>query len=109
MNLLTARGLPQITPKPPNELVKAEMEHSFHIEDVKVDAEVEIQKRTLTSCCFRIDEKMSYFVGKITISLIIIALSSYELITNKGDCSTSIAYGGFLSTIIGFWLGRASG
>lgn len=108
MNLLTARGLPVIA-KPPNELVKAEMEHAFHVEDVKVDAEIEMKKRTLTSCCFRIDEKMSYFVGKITISFIVIGLSSYQLITNKGDCSTSIAYGGFLSTIIGFWLGRASG
>lgn len=102
-------SLMKIQPKPPNELVVKEMEHSFHIEDVKVEADVEIRRRTLTSCCFRIDEKMSYFIGKISISLIIIALSSYELITNKGDCSTSIAYGGFLSTIIGFWLGRASG
>jgi len=97
-----------IQPKPPNELVRAEQEHAFHIEDVKVDADVEIKRRTLTSCCFRIDREMSYFIGKITISLLIVGLSSYELIMNKGDCSTSIAYGGFLSTIIGFWLGKAS-
>ena len=109
MNPLTARGLPIISPKPPNDLVKAEMEHAFHIEDVKVDAEVAIQQRTLRSCCFRIDERASYFFGKLAVSFIIIGVSSYELITNTGDCSTSIAYGGFLSTIIGFWLGRASG
>lgn len=102
-------GSLKVEPKPANELVKLNIEHEHHIDELKVEAEVEMKKRTLTSCCFKIDEKMSYFVGKISISLIIIGLSSYELITNKGDCSTSIAYGGFLSTIIGFWLGRASG
>jgi len=108
MNPLTARGLPVIHPKPPNELVKAEMEHAFHIEEIKTEAEIADKQRVWTSCCIRMDSQGSYFFGKLFISLIVIGVSSYELIVNHENCTVSVAYGGFLSTILGFWLGKLS-
>ena len=101
MNLLTARGLPVI-PKPPNELVKAEQEHAFHIEDKRL--EIERENTAWRSCCFDLHPASTKFVGKLTVSLIIIALCSYQLIMNINNCTAQISYSSLLSLVVGSWI-----
>ena len=102
MNPLTARGLPIISPKVPNELVKAEMEHAFHIDDVKL--EIEKESTAWRSCCFDLHPASTKFAGKLTISLCMVALCSYQLITNTENCASQIGYSSLLSLVVGSWI-----
>lgn len=102
MNPLTARGLPVIQPKVPADLVKAEMEHSFHVDDVKL--EIEKESTAWRSCCFDLHPASTKFAGKLTISLCMVALCSYQLIVNTENCSAQIGYSSLLSLVVGSWI-----
>ena len=102
MNPLTARGLPVISPKVPADLVKAEMEHSFHVDDVKL--EIEKESTAWRSCCFDLHPASTKFAGKLTISLCMVALCSYQLIVNTENCSAQIGYSSLLSLVVGSWI-----
>ena len=93
----------------PNEKLDPELvKHIIEIENIQNKIDSEMKSRVWRSCCFRIDEKASYFFGKLLISFSIISISAYQLITHTENCVVSVAYGGFLSTILGFWLGKIS-
>ena len=76
-------------------------EHDMKIQDAKVLSELE--EKQWKSCCFELHRESSLFFGKLGISLSVIALCSYQLITLK-DCNYQSLYSSLLSSIITFWL-----
>lgn len=102
MNALTARGLPVIHPKPPSELVKLDVEHQHHIEDVRLD--IEKESTAWKSCCFSLHPSSTKFMGKLTVSLIIIGVCSYQLIMTTDSCASQISYSSLLSLVVGSWI-----
>lgn len=79
------------------------MEHSFHIEDKRLEIEEHETDKTMRSCCFRCHKDGAYFVGKITTSILGIALCSYQLINNN-ECAYQLSYSSLLGLILGTWL-----
>jgi hypothetical protein len=76
-------------------------QHDLKIQDLKIEAELE--EKQWKSCCFELHRESSLFFGKMAISLSVIALCSYQLITLK-DCNYQSLYSSLLSSIITFWL-----
>ena len=76
-------------------------EHDMKIQDAKIMSELE--EKQWKSCCFELHKESSLFFGKMVISLSVIALCSYQLITLK-DCNYQSLYSSLLSSIITFWL-----
>lgn len=72
-------------------------------EILKEEALYNIEERKWKSCCFQLEPESSLFFGKIGISLSVICLCSYQLITLK-DCSYQSLYSSLLSSVITFWL-----
>ena len=67
--------------------------------------EFELEEKRFKSCCFDLHQESSNFFAKIAVSMSIIGLCSYQLITNQ-DCSYQSLYSSLLSTIIVFWLNK---
>ena len=84
------------------------VKHYIDIENKQEEFREQMNMRTWRSCCFKIDEKGAYFFSKLFISCAVLCLSSYQLIYHVDNCSVAIGYSGFISTIIGFWLGKIS-
>jgi hypothetical protein len=85
-----------------NELVKLDVEHTHHMEDVKL--EIQRESHAWRSCCFQLHPASTKFIGKFTVSLIIIGLCSYQLIENINNCTAQIGYSSLLSLVVGSWL-----
>lgn len=94
-------GSLKVEPKPSNELVKLNIEHEHHLEDLRVEAEVESRK--WKSCCFQLESESTKFFGKMTISLLTIAICAYQLIMVK-ECAYQIGYSSLLSLVVGSYL-----
>jgi len=95
-------SLLKIEPRPTNELVKLDVEHQHHIEDVKLD--IERESTAWKSCCFQLHPASTKFAGKLVISLVIIGLCSYQLVENTENCTAQIGYSSLLSLVVGSWL-----
>jgi hypothetical protein len=65
----------------------------------------DIEEKKWESCCFTIHSESSMFFSKLIISILIIALCSYQLIMLV-DCSYQSLYSSLLSSIITFWLSK---
>ena len=109
---LTHRGsvIKPITPKSNEEKHKMNDEiikHQIELENKQEDVKEEIQLRQWKSCCFQIDERIALFFSKLIISLLVLLFSFYQMFNNINNCSVSIGYSGFVSTIIGYWLSKA--
>ena len=115
MNLLTKVGnnFPVVIPKSreprvsheprlSNEIVKLDVEHQHHVEDVKL--EIQRESQAWKSCCFQLHPASTKFIGKFTVSLIIIGLCSYQLVVNIDNCTAQIGYSSLLSLVVGSWL-----
>ena len=108
MNPLTKTGtnvimnIPKIERKVNNELVKLDVEHQHHIQDIKL--EIEKEDRAWKSCCFSLHPASTKFVGKFLVSVMIIGLCSYQLIVNIENCTAQIGYSSLLSLVVGSWL-----
>lgn len=88
--------------KVPNEIVKLDVEHQHHIDDVNL--EIQRESQAWRSCCFQLHPASTKFIGKFTVSLIIIGLCSYQLIENINNCTAQIGYSSLLSLVVGSWL-----
>jgi len=95
---LKNRGL-MVKPHTPVE----EKKHIFEIEDKKLD--IEIESKRWQCCSFDLHQESSLFFAKLSVSLSIIILCSYQLITLK-DCNYQSLYSSLLSSIITFWLSK---
>ena len=100
---LTQRGLlfKKKEEKHADDTVKRE--HDMKIEDVKIIANIEEQK--WKSCCFSLHQESSLFFAKLSVSLLVITLCGYQLVTLK-DCNYQSLYSSLLSSVITFWLSK---
>jgi hypothetical protein len=78
-----------------------EKEHMLEINTKKVDVELEAER--WQCCSFNLHPASSLFFGKLFISIFVVALCSFQLITQQ-DCSVQSLYSSILSTVIVFWL-----
>jgi hypothetical protein len=92
---------PIILPKD-RELAKLTVQHNIDIEDKQI--EIEKENIAWKSCCFNLHPSSTKFFGKLTISLIVISLCSYQLITNVDNCTAQLGYSSLLSLTLGSWL-----
>ena len=63
---------------------KINEKHSLEIEDKKLD--LQIEEKRWRSCCFDLHQESSLFFAKITVSMAVITLCGYQLVTLK-DCN----------------------
>ena len=106
---LTSRGLIYPIEKkkleekhhPNCEPVSPRTEHELKIEDLKTVADIE--ERKWKSCCFQLEPESSVFFAKLIVSILVILLCSYQLISLEG-CTYQSLYSSILSSIITFWL-----
>jgi len=77
------------------------IKHQIDIENKEI--EFNHQDKQWKSCCFSLHKESSIFFGKMTVSILGIAICAYQLINNK-DCTTQLGYSSTLSMIIGTWL-----
>ena len=80
---------------------KKEQEYLVDIESKKVD----IEEKRWRSCCFDLHQESSLFFAKLTISICVIGLCGYQLITLQ-DCQYQSLYSSLLSSVITFWLSK---
>ena len=84
--------------------VSIHTKHDMHIEDVKLEANLE--ERQWRSCCFELHRESSLFFAKLFVSLCVILLCSYQLISLR-SCEYQSLYSSLLSSVITFWLSRS--
>ena len=100
---------------------KKEQEYLVDIESKKVDIEEKrwrsccfdlhqtmaklLFRFTSRSCCFDLHQESSLFFAKLTISICVIGLCGYQLITLQ-DCQYQSLYSSLLSSVITFWLSK---
>ena len=92
---------PIVLPKD-RELAKITLQHNIDIEEKQI--EIERENRAWKSCCFNLHPSSTKFFGKLTVSLLIIALASYQLITNVDNCTAQLGYSSLISLTLGAWL-----
>jgi len=109
-NYLRTRGL-MIKPEEPKNkecktddtLILNEKQHEIELEDAKAMADIE--ERKWKSCCFQLEPESSLFFGKMTVSVLVMGLCGYQLITLR-DCNYQSLYSSILSSVITFWLSK---
>jgi len=97
--------IPQIQQMPhkvSNELVKLDVEHQHHMQDIQL--EIQRESNAWKSCCFSLHPASTKFFGKFIVSLSIIGVCTYQLIVNINNCAAQIGYSSLLSLIVGAWL-----
>ena len=72
---------------------KTMVEHKIHLEDQKDDD-------TWDSCCLRVDRRAVMYFGQLSVILISMLFSMYQLI-KISECSGQQAYLGLLTMLIG--------
>ena len=92
-----------ITMIQPQSPTNDEKKHKYEIEDKKID--VELEDKRWKSCCFDLHQESSLFFAKISVSVLVITLCGYQLITLK-DCNYQSLYSSLLSSVITFWLSK---
>ena len=80
---------------------KKEQEYLVDIESKRLD----IEEKRWRSCCFDLHQESSLFFAKLTISICVIGLCGYQLITLQ-DCQYQSLYSSLLSSVITFWLSK---
>jgi hypothetical protein len=81
----------------------AEKEHEMKLQDVQTMADIE--EKQWKSCCFSLHQESSLFFAKLSVSLLVISLCSFQLINLK-DCNYQSLYSSLLSSVITFWLNK---
>ena len=98
---LPSKQIQSIGEEKHNEPVSPRTEHNIKIEDLKTVADIE--ERKWKSCCFQLEPESSVFFAKLIVSILVILLCSYQLISLEG-CTYQSLYSSILSSIITFWL-----
>ena len=89
--------------EPPKQILNEEIKHNLEIEEKKL--ELTLEDGRWRSCCFDLHQESSLFFAKLSVSLFVITLCSYQLITLR-DCNYQSLYSSLLSSIITFWLSK---
>ena len=62
-----------------------------------------LEDRRWRSCCFDMHAESSMFFAKIIVSVMVIVLYGYQLITLT-DCNYQSLYSSLISSVVTFWL-----
>lgn len=100
---LTHRGMLIKPPLADVSIHTKEKEHIMVMEDVKTMANIE--EKQWKSCCFSLHQESSLFFAKLSVSVIVIGLCSFQLI-NLTNCNYQSLYSSLLSTVVTFWLSK---
>ena len=86
-----------------DDVKKLEVNHQIQMEeeDNKVSNQIELE--TFRSCCFEMRREFFLLISKLIISLIILVLCSYQLITDKNS-EIQTLYSGLIGLIVGAYL-----
>lgn len=86
-----------------DDVKKLEVSHQIQMEeeDNKVSNQIELD--TFRSCCFEIRLQFFLLISKLIVSVIILTLCSYQLITDK-DSEIQSLYSGLIGLILGSYL-----
>ena len=79
------------------------LNHQIEMENKEIEYKHEDKKDVIKSCCFELRQSSLQLIGKITISLSIISLCSYQLV-NLTECTHQSLYSSILGVVIGYWL-----
>ena len=85
------------------ELKKLKVLHKIDIENNNNEFEHKQEDKTISSCCFKMKIDGLNFMAKFTVSLIILTLSAYQLITLV-QCQYQMVYTGLIGLVVGHWL-----
>ncbi len=80
-----------------------EKTHLYDIENRKL--EIEIEEKRWRSCCFDIHQESSLFFAKVIISMSVVGLCAFQLITLQ-ECQYQSLYSSLLSSVVTFWLSK---
>ena len=103
---LTELGSIPRAPKPHlcESLQTRQIEHAIEMDEKKLDIEQAEQKRHWKSCCWDLHADSTIFFSKLFVSLVIIGLCIYQLITLE-DCGSQHMYSGILvESVVSFWV-----
>ena len=86
-----------------DDIKKLEIVHQIDLEneDNKVSNEIELD--TYRSCCFEVRREFFLLISKLLVSVIILILCSYQLITDKNS-EVQTLYSGLIGLILGSYL-----
>lgn len=77
------------------------------VRSMQITQHVEAQQKKPSyqwrSACFVIDARMTLFVVQSIISLLVLGVCVYDLVTD-GSCESQAFYGNILMTLVGIWL-----
>jgi len=86
-----------------NATYNEERKHSIQVEDKILELEIEDKK--WSGCCFELHSESSLFFAKLSISMFIMTLCGYQLVTLR-ECNYQSLYSSLLSSVITFWLSK---
>ena len=99
---LTRKGLSLTKQEEKDDSVSKEQRlHALNMADVKLSADIE--ERRWQSCCFQLEPESSLFFAKLTVSILVIGLCSFQLVNLK-QCEFQSLYSSLLSSVITHWL-----
>ena len=78
-------------------------DESFKMEMAKNEFELMKEEHEWRSCCFSLHRESSLFFAKLIISIMIISLCGFQLITLT-NCNYQSLYSSILSSVLTYWL-----
>lgn len=86
-----------------NNMEEIKLNHQIEMENKEIEYKHDDKKDVIKSCCFELHQSSLQFFGKITISLAVISLCSYQLI-HLTECTHQSLYSSILGIVIGHWI-----
>ncbi len=84
-------------------LVSIEEEKNIVLTEEQLQNKIKLEN-TWRSCCLLVDRRALLFVSQLGISISVMGLCIFQLITHHDDCETNQLYSGLLTMLIGIHL-----
>ena len=84
----------------PRNLEEIKLNHQIEMENKEIEYKHDDKKDIMRSCCFEMRQSSLQYFGKLIISMGVLSLCSYQLITLT-DCVHQTLYSGILGIVIG--------
>ena len=82
---------------------KMKLEHQIEVENEHNDVVNAIELDTYRSCCFQLRREFFLLFSKLLVSIIILILCSFQLITDKNS-EIQTLYSGLIGLVLGSYL-----
>ena len=87
----------------PRNLEEIKLNHQIEMENKEIEYKHDDKKDIMRSCCFEMRQSSLQYFGKLIISMGVLSLCSYQLITLT-DCVHQTLYSGILGIVIGAYI-----